>query len=139
MSTSARSITVAVAEEEVRRVLEEWARSTRTGELDRVLANHEPGAVMYDVLQPMKYEGVDAYRKSWDDWQPQTVGAFAFDLHDLEVTAGVDLAFAHAFIRCAGTTPDGHEFEDWVRATFCLRNRSDGWRVAHQHVSAPRT
>ena len=120
-------------------MLEEWATATRRGEHAEVLRNHEPEAVIYDVLPPMKYVGVEAYRKSWDEWQPITEGDFCFDLHDLEVTAGEDVAFAHGFIRCAGRTVGGREFEDWVRATFCLRRHDAGWRVAHQHISMPRS
>jgi ketosteroid isomerase-like protein len=93
--------------------------------------------LIYDVLAPMKYEGAAAYRQSWDEWQPDTQGEGQFDLEDLSVTAGADVAFAHGFIRCGGVLPDGKRFEDLVRATFCLRKASGTWKVAHQHISKP--
>ena len=55
-----------------------------------------------------------------------------------QVTEGADLAFAHGLLRCGGTTGDGRAFQDLVRATFCLVRRPDGWRISHQHISAPR-
>jgi ketosteroid isomerase-like protein len=119
-------------------VLEHWAHSTRIGAQDEVLINHEPSAIIYDVLPPMKYVGTDAYRKSWDEWQPETEGAARFDLHEVEVTAGADIAFAHGLIHCGGTTTSGTTFEDWVRATFCLRKHGGRWLIAHQHISMPR-
>lgn len=85
----------------------------------------------------MKYEGTEAYRQSWDEWQPQTEGEGVFDLEDLAITAGTEVAFATAFIRCGGTMPDGRTFEDLVRATFGLHKEGDGWRVVHSHVSRP--
>jgi ketosteroid isomerase-like protein len=127
------------AEEQIRQLLEEWATATRRGAQADVLRNHEPEVVIYDVLPPMKYEGAEAYRESWDHWQPTTEGEFHFDLHDLAITAGEAVAFAHGFIRCAGITVSGREFEDWVRATFCLRRHGARWRVAHHHISMPRS
>lgn len=124
-------------EAQVRLVLQRWAATTRKGQHDEVLANHCPDVLIYDVLAPMKYEGAAAYRQSWDEWQPATQGEGQFELEDLSVTAGADVAFAHCFIRCGGVLPNGKMFEDLVRATFCLRKVSGSWKVAHQHISKP--
>ena len=121
----------------IRAVLEQWSSATRAGRQDAVLDNHLPDVLIYDVLAPMKYEGAAAYRKSWDEWQPDTQSEGQFELEDLSVTAGADVAFAHGFIKCGGTLPDGRTFEDLVRATFCLRKVSGSWKVAHQHISKP--
>ncbi|HZC47407.1 MAG TPA: nuclear transport factor 2 family protein [Candidatus Acidoferrum sp.] len=125
------------AENQVRAVLEDWAKATRQNRNDDVLKNHVPDVVIFDVLPPMKYESADAYRRSWGDWQPETQSEGQFDLENLTVTAGTDLAFAHCFIRCGGTLPDGHSFQDLVRATFCLCKIDGSWKVTHQHISKP--
>lgn len=124
-------------EKEVRLVLQGWAKATRTGQQNEILANHLPDVLIYDVLAPMKYESAAAYRDNWEEWQPDTQGEAQFDLEDLEVTASADVAFAHCFIRCGGELPGGKKFEDLVRATFCLRKISGQWSVAHQHISKP--
>jgi len=121
----------------IRDLLEKWATATRFGNNDEVLANHASDVTIFDVLPPMKYEGADAYRKSWDEWQPATEGPGLFEIHDLKITASHDVAFAHCFIQCGGTRPDGKTFEDWVRATFCLRKLEGKWLVTHQHISMP--
>jgi ketosteroid isomerase-like protein len=123
--------------EAVRGVLELWATTTRKGLLDEVLQNHAADLVIFDVLPPMKYESAEAYRKSWGDWQPETPEEGKFELEDLTIVAGVDVAFAYGFIRCGGTMPNGRTFEDLVRATFCLQKQGDGWKVQHQHISKP--
>ena len=127
------------SEEKIRSVLESWAEATRKGRLDEVLSDHLPEALIYDVLAPMKYEGTQAYRASWGDWQPETAGEGTFDLEDLQVTAGENIGFAHCFIRCGGTMPDGKSFTDLVRATFCLVKDDGRWMVDHQHISKPLT
>jgi ketosteroid isomerase-like protein len=91
-------------QEHVRQILEQWAHATRKNLRDEILKNHAPDALIYDVLPPMKYEGTDAYRRSWDDWQPDTQGEGQFDLQNLSVVAGVDVAFAHCFTSTAATS-----------------------------------
>lgn len=120
-----------------RALLEAWAAATRQNRKSEVLANHSPGVLIYDVLPPRKYEGAEAYRRSWDEWQPETQGEGQFNLEGLSVTAGSDVAFATCFIRCGGTLPNGHTFQDLVRATFCLQRLKGAWVVSHQHISKP--
>jgi ketosteroid isomerase-like protein len=123
----------------VRHLLEQWAETTRTGRLDEVLVNHAEGALIYDVLPPLKYEGAAAYRRSWGDWHPETVGEGQFGWQDLVITCDADLAFAHGLIVCGGAGPDGTVYSDTVRATFCLRRENGSWKVEHQHLSKPFT
>jgi ketosteroid isomerase-like protein len=123
--------------DEVRKILEEWAETTRTGQLDRVLANHAEDVLIFDVLPPLQYESAKSYRDSWGEWQPETVTEGRFELQDLVVTATGDLAFAHGLIQCGGTAPSGKTFSDTVRATFCLQKQNSHWRIVHQHISKP--
>jgi ketosteroid isomerase-like protein len=114
-------------EAQVRDLLQQWAAATRKGQRDDVLANHLPDVLIYDVLAPMKYQGAAAYRQSWDEWQPDTQGEGQFELQDLSVTVGGDVAFAHCFIKCGGVLPNGKRFEDLVRATsVCAKNLRRG-------------
>jgi ketosteroid isomerase-like protein len=122
--------------EQVRAVLQAWADNTRHGNDDEILARHDPDALIYDVLAPLRHRGAAAYRATWDAWRPRDVTDAVFEFEDLQVTAGEDLAHATALVRCGGTTPAGR-FDDIVRATFCLSRGADGWRIVHQHLSKP--
>jgi ketosteroid isomerase-like protein len=124
-------------EQRIRQILEQWASATRKGRKDEVLVNHAPDVLLFDVLPPLKYESASAYRKSLDEWWPESEGEGLFDLHELEIVAGADVSYAHALIHCGGTSPSGEAFEDWVRATFCLRKIAGEWLITHQHVSMP--
>jgi ketosteroid isomerase-like protein len=128
---------IKASQTQVHAILEEWAKATRQNRKDEILKNHVPDLVVFDVLPPMKYESAESYRQSWDDWQPETQGEGQFDLENLSVTVSTDLAFAHCFIRCGGTMPDGHTFQDLVRATFCLKQVDGTWKILHQHISKP--
>lgn len=124
-------------ERAIRHVLEQWTRATREDRREDILANHSDDVRIFDVLPPLLYDSAASYRASWDEWQPDTQGATQFELRDLHVTAGADVAFAHGLLECGGTLPDGRTFRDTVRATFCLRRTDSGWQVSHQHVSKP--
>jgi ketosteroid isomerase-like protein len=130
-------MTTTETDAEVRTVLKEWAEATRQNRRDDILKRHSANLVIFDVLPPMKYESAESYRRSWDQWQPDTQGEVVFALENLTITTGNDVAFAHSFIRCGGTLPDGRTFQDLVRATFCLRKVDGSWVVEHQHVSKP--
>ena len=123
--------------EQVRDLLERWARATRQGPRDAILSGHHPDVLIFDVLPPLLYEGAAAYQAGWDAWQPQTEGEVVFELRDLGVAAAQDLAFASGLIKCGGTLAGGEQFEDLVRATFCLQKSEGRWLVVHQHVSKP--
>jgi ketosteroid isomerase-like protein len=60
-----------------------------------------------------------------------------FEIVSLEVTAGEDVAYAHALLRCG--TPDELEDkpENRLRLTLGLRKESGRWIVAHEHHSFP--
>ncbi len=121
----------------IREVLENWARATREGRHDEVLANHLDDLVIFDVLPPLRYESAAAYRESWDNWQPDAQGGMLFELEDLSISAGDDVAFAFGLLQCGGTLPGGKTLRDTVRVTFGLRKQGGRWKVAHQHVSKP--
>ena len=88
-------------ESAIRELIERWARAVHAGDLDTVLADHDSDIVMFDVPPPYDgVRGIDAYRESWPpffEWQRQ--GA-EFEIVELEVTAGTDVAFAYALLRC---------------------------------------
>lgn len=60
-----------------------------------------------------------------------------FEMHDLNVAAGDDVAFATALKRCGGTGENGVEKAGWMRMTTGYRKTNGKWRVVHEHFSAP--
>lgn len=123
---------------QIRALIERWAQAVHQGRIDMVVKDHAEDIVMFDVPPP--YEGVrgaDAYREVWPgffEWQAQ--GA-VFDVEELEVTAGQDVAFAHALVRCGTEEELAARPGFWLRLTLGLRKEADRWVVAHEHHSFP--
>ncbi|WP_201776553.1 nuclear transport factor 2 family protein [Allosalinactinospora lopnorensis] len=127
-------------QEQIRTLVERWAEAVHSGDMDGVLADHSDDIVMFDVPPPYEgARGIDAYRDTWPpffEWQEQ--GA-SFEIVSLDVTAGDDVAYAHALLRC-GTPQDLAENPaNRLRLTLGLRKEQGRWVVAHEHHSFPDT
>ena len=125
-------------QEQIRTLIEGWAGAVHHGDLDRVLADHTEDIVMFDVPPPYQgVRGIDAYQEVWPpffEWQAQ--GA-SFEIESLDITAGEDVAFAYALLRCGteqefATNPDNR-----LRLTLGLRKQDGRWQVSHEHHSFP--
>jgi len=122
-------------ENQIRTLIERWAEAVHTGDLPTVLADHAEDIVMFDVPPPDQgVRGIDAYRQTWPPffaWQQHA----SFDIETLEVSAGSDVAFAYALLRC-GTPEDlAQTPESRLRLTIGLRKTDDHWVVTHEHHS----
>jgi uncharacterized protein (TIGR02246 family) len=131
---------MATDEERIRALIERWADAVHRGDLATVLEDHAEDIVMYDVPPPYDgVRGIDAYRETWPpffEWQAQGV---SFEIVSLEVTAGDEVAYAHALLRCGTRRELADNPENRLRLTLGLRKEDGRWIVAHEHHSFPDT
>lgn len=124
-------------EQEIRRLIEAWAAAVHTGDLDGVMRDHADDIVMFDVPPPDDgVRGRDAYRETWPpffQWQQRAL----FEIVELEVTAGVDVAYAWALLRCAEPEQLAENPDQRLRLTIGLRREHGRWTVGHEHHSFP--
>jgi ketosteroid isomerase-like protein len=123
------------AETQIRARVEAWADAVRRHDLPGILAHHDQDIVMFDVPPPFQSRGLDEYKKTWGLFFSYHKPGQAFDIEELTVTAGEEVAFAIATMRCASATAGGLLF----RLTIGLRKVDGDWRVAHEHHSVPST
>jgi len=122
-------------ESQVRALIQRWAKAVHHGDLPTVLADHADDIVMFDVPPPDQgVRGITAYRDTWGpffEWQRRAT----FDIESLDVTAGTDVAFACALLRCGTPEDFAQEPERRLRLTVGLRKDGDRWVVSHEHHS----
>ncbi|MFD6161070.1 YybH family protein [Nocardia sp. NPDC060256] len=125
-------------EKTIRVLIERWAAAVHAGDLAAVLADHAPDIVMFDVPPPNEgLRGIDAYQAAWPgffEWQAQ--GA-TFEIVSLDVTAGTDVAFAHALLLCGTAEDFAKDPGRRLRLTLGLRKENGRWIVSHEHHSFP--
>jgi ketosteroid isomerase-like protein len=86
----------------VRELIENWAKAVRAKDLDGILANHSQEILMFDVPAPLQSKGIEAYKKTWDLFFSWAQDFGVFDIDEMTITAGDDVAFVTAVMRCVG-------------------------------------
>ncbi|RAG80341.1 DUF4440 domain-containing protein [Streptacidiphilus pinicola] len=125
------------AEAEIRARISEIIGGIQAKDLDALRRVYATDVVSFDVEPPLQHVGVDAKLKNW----ARVFTLFAdvsYELRDLAIEVGGDIAFGHAFGRLSGTTVTGERAEGmWVRATFCFRRIEGEWLIVHDQASLP--
>lgn len=86
---------------------------------------------------PVQVRGITAYRGSWEQFFMWFHDSRVFDLSELSITAGEDVAYCHGLLRCSCSDHNEGRVVLTIRLTVCYR-RTDGlWTVTHEHHSAP--
>ncbi|HEY2692553.1 MAG TPA: SgcJ/EcaC family oxidoreductase [Streptosporangiaceae bacterium] len=127
-------------QDQIRALIEQWAAAVHRGDLDGVLAHHSADIVMFDVPPPNEgVRGIAAYRETWPPFFGWQASGAVFEIVSLDITAGDDVAFAYALLRC--DTPDGlaRNPDNRLRLTLGLRKQDGHWVVTHEHHSFPDT
>jgi uncharacterized protein (TIGR02246 family) len=131
----------AKAESQIKAIIETWADAVRRHDYSGILAHHEQDIVMFDVPPPLQSRGMDEYRKTWDLFFRHHKPSQAFDIEELAITAGEEVAFAVAIMRCGAGASSGAPEEGGFlfRLTIGLRKVDGDWLIAHEHHSLPAT
>jgi uncharacterized protein (TIGR02246 family) len=126
-----------VAEDQVRQQVNKIAEGVRAKDLEGLKRLYTADVVSFDVEPPLQHVGVAAKLKNWANvftvFQDAT-----YEVRDLTIIAGDDVAFGHCFGRLSGTLKNGTATSGmWVRATFCFQQVDGNWLIAHDQVSVP--
>jgi ketosteroid isomerase-like protein len=81
--------------------------------------------------------GIDAYQKTWENFlYALEKGTHAFQVIDLHVFAGTDVAFCHSPMRCVYHDGKGRVELDF-RLTIGFKKMDGEWWFIHEHHSVP--
>jgi ketosteroid isomerase-like protein len=121
---------------EIEQLIRRWAAAAHSGDLDAIVAEHDDDIVMFDVPPPHDgVRGLSAYRDTWPSFfEWQACGA-SFDIVELEVTEGRDVAFAWTLLKRGSPEGFADEPDRRLRLTVGLRKEGDRWIVVHEHHS----
>jgi len=70
-------------------------------------------------------------------WFATWRGPIGYEIGDLRITAGNDVAYCHSLSRYTGARTDGTDTDIWFRETFGLRKINGQWLITHLHESVP--
>ena len=126
-----------IDEADIRQRIDKLAESIRAHDLQTAMSLYASDMVSFDFEPPLQHVGADAKRRNW-------VAAFAayerplgYEIHDLTIAVGDDVAITHSLNRISGTLKNGSRTDFWLRATTGLRKIDGNWLITHDHVSVP--
>lgn len=121
----------------IRQQLDKIIQGIRDKDLDVLRQVYAPDVVSFDVEPPLQHVGIEAKLNNWK----RAFAVFAdldYEIRDLAITVGDEVAYGHGFGRLSGALRDGSAISGmWVRATFCFRKLDGTWLIGHDQVSVP--
>ncbi|HTH96582.1 MAG TPA: SgcJ/EcaC family oxidoreductase [Stellaceae bacterium] len=127
----------AADEAEIFVLIERWSRAVRKEDRAAIRRDHDDDIMMFDVPPPFQSRGIEAYMDTWELFFSNAAKPVMFEVSDIEVTAGVEVAFATATGRCVTTDAEGEREPVIFRLTMGLRKCDGHWRITHEHHSVP--
>jgi ketosteroid isomerase-like protein len=126
-------------EAQIRQMMVEQATAMRARDAAALVSRYAPETVKFDLTPPLQHSGPEVHDVTGlQSWFAGFDGPIDYEIRDLTVTAGEEVAFCHSLNRLS-TTPRGapSSFTLWFRATVCLRKIDGTWRITHEHNSTP--
>lgn len=126
-----------VDEAEIRQLVDKIVEGLQGKDLEGLKCLYATDIVSFDIEPPLQHVGIEAKLKNW-------APVFTFfervnyEVRDVTLTVGDNVAFGRAFARLSGTLKNGTAMSGmWVRVTYCLQKIDGAWLIVHDQVSVP--
>ncbi len=133
------STTLTQDEAQIRELITTKETLMRTRDANGLVSRYAPEIFQYDLAPPLQHSGPAVLDPSGvRGWFSTFDGPLDYEVRDLAVTAGEDVAFCTSLERLTATPLGSLEsFTLWVRSTVGLRKIDGTWRITHEHSSTP--
>jgi uncharacterized protein (TIGR02246 family) len=121
----------------IRELIDGFVKAIRAKDIHGVMSVFGPEVVSFDLGPPLQHGGGEPFVKRWQELFDSYQGSIDYEVSDLSVAAGDDVAFSHSLNRVSGTTQNGQKSERWLRWTACYRKTNGKWLIVHEQVSVP--
>jgi uncharacterized protein (TIGR02246 family) len=121
---------------QIRACIDASAQALRAKDIDALMAYYSPDVVTFDLM-PLQRQGAAAYRKNFEAWFASVQGPIDFEIRDLRITMGDDVAFCRYLGWVKSTRATGEKADYRVRVTAGLQKINGRWLISHEHVSVP--
>ena len=124
-------------EADIRGRIDKLVEAIRAMDLDGVKSIYARDIVSFDVVPPLQHLGAEAQWRNWEDVFTAYQRPLGYEVRDLTITVGDDVAFGHSLNRISGTLKNGTRSGFWVRWTPCFRKIDGNWLIVHHQASVP--
>ena len=125
-------------EARIRALVDDWANALRAKDADGVASHYAADNVMFVLAPPLQYTRDNSPgKKGVEQWFSSFRGPIGYEIRDLNITAGDNVAFCHSLNRVSAEKIEGEKTDMWFRETICFRKIGHKWKITHQHESVP--
>jgi ketosteroid isomerase-like protein len=121
----------------IRQRIEKLAAAIRAMDLERVMLIYAANIVSFDIAPPLQHVGAEAQRKNWANAFAMYQHLLGYEIRDLTITIGGDVAFGHSLNRINGTLKSGKKSGFWLRWTTGFWKIDGEWLFTHHQASVP--
>ena len=117
-----------------------YAAAVGAKDVEAFLSLYADDVRSFDLWSVWSYDGKDAVREMVEEWfgSPDTAAQVAVEFDEVRTEVGADVAALSAFLTFRGLDADGNEERSMNnRLTWILSRDGDGWKIVHEHTSAP--
>src|SRR5215510_7287876 len=104
-------------EAQIRQRIEQWGQALYAKDLNTLMSYYAPDILTFDILPPLQYQGINAYRNNFEAWFAAVQGPIEYETCDLRIVTGEEVAFCHSLNRVSCFLNKGEHTETWVRVT----------------------
>jgi uncharacterized protein (TIGR02246 family) len=124
-------------EAEIRALVDRLVTAIRAKDVNAAMSIYAPDLVAFDIVPPLQYVTAEVYGKRWREAFETFQSAIHYEVRDLRITAGDEVAFSHSLNRISGTMKNGQNTDVWLRWTAGYRKIDGKWLIAHLQASVP--
>jgi uncharacterized protein (TIGR02246 family) len=121
----------------IRELIDGFVKAIRAKDIDGVISVFAPEIVSFDLGPPLQHGGGETFMKRWQELFESYQNPIHYEVRDLSIAAGDDVAFSHSLNRVSGTMKNGQKTDRWLRWTACYRETNGKWLIVHEQVSVP--
>lgn len=123
---------------QIRALRDRLTEALRSKDAEGVVSCFAQQNVMFTLAPPLQSKsGSSPGQQGVEEWFAGFDGPLGYEVRDLQITAGADVAFCHSLCRMSGRKRAGEQVDLWLRETLGLRKLDGEWKIAHQHESVP--
>jgi ketosteroid isomerase-like protein len=122
------------SEAQIRGTIDARANAIRNKNVQGMPPNFTEDSVGFFFEPPLQQSPLKEDLVGWFATWSSSIG---YEIGDLKIAVGDDVAFCHSLSRLTGTRTDGTNTDLWFRETLCFRKINCQWLIAHIHESVP--
>ncbi len=124
-------------EAHIRELIDQQIRAVRDKNINQALNNYDKDVLLFDVVDPLQFMGIESIRKRLEEWFSTFLGPIENEINDLKIEISGNVAFCSRLNHVNAVKVEGGKLDMWWRETTCFKKMDGRWMITHVHSSVP--